>query len=402
MTNPNLTVIVPTRERADTLRHTLRTLVSQDFQDCEFVVSDNFSQDETRAVVESFTDPRIRYINTGKRLSMSQNWEFALEQSRGDYVTYIGDDDGFIPGALTAAMQVLHEAEHEAIVWEKAEYCWPDYIADAMKNWLSVRLANFRLNTANGDAERQRVLDFRSGYTRLPCLYNGIVNKRFLTDLKQKSVNGVFFNAVSPDAFSALAISMVVGTYLVTNYPFSINGASRHSNGTSFMRRGTDGKDDNPTTKFYSENQLTYDPRIALAPSIPVVIMGEILLIKKYLPDLGLTEPAWTQYVEHLVKDARGSSRPAEVLKSARHTATQLGLGIKIPEAGRSREAEKAPRTVLDRDVLRFRPHGELVENIYDACLLVSSMVPDARSIAFGGRLGARRSWIRRIFGRSG
>ncbi len=402
MANPKLTVIVPTRERADTLRHTLRTLVSQDFRDCEFLVSDNFSQDETRSEVESFTDPRIRYVNTGKRLSMSQNWEFALEQSRGDYITYIGDDDGFIPGALAAAMQVLHETQYEAIVWEKAEYCWPDYIADAMRNWLSVRVANFRFHMADGNAERQRVLDFRSGYTRLPCLYNGIVNKRFLTDLQQKSANGVFFNAVSPDAFSALAISAVVGSYLVSNFPFSVNGASRHSNGTSFMRRGTDGKDDNPTTKFYSENQLTYDPRIMLAPSIPVVVMGEALLIKKFLPELGLAEPTWARYVEHLLKDARGSRHSAAVLKSARHTATQLGLGIEIPDAAPSREADQAPSTVLDRDILRFRPHGELVKNIYDACLLVSSMVPDARSISLAGRPGARRSWIGRVFGRIG
>lgn len=66
MTECKLTVIVPIRERSDTLGSTLRTLVEQDYHNCEFIVSDNFSQDEAKQVVESFSDICIIYINTGK------------------------------------------------------------------------------------------------------------------------------------------------------------------------------------------------------------------------------------------------------------------------------------------------------------------------------------------------
>ena len=99
-TSPKLSVIIPTRERSDVLVHTLRTLVGQDYRDCEFLVSDNASQDNTRDVVASFNDPRIRYISASSRLSMARNWDFAFVNARGAYVTCIGDDDGFIPGAL--------------------------------------------------------------------------------------------------------------------------------------------------------------------------------------------------------------------------------------------------------------------------------------------------------------
>ncbi|RYZ29021.1 MAG: glycosyltransferase, partial [Sphingobacteriales bacterium] len=76
------TVVVPTRERADTLLHTLRTCVTQNYDNLTILVSDNCSQDTTEEVVRSFNDPRIQYVNTGKRLSMSHNWEFALSQVR--------------------------------------------------------------------------------------------------------------------------------------------------------------------------------------------------------------------------------------------------------------------------------------------------------------------------------
>jgi len=70
---PKFTVIVPTRERADVLGPALKTVVEQDYDNLRILVSDNFSNDSTRDMVESFRDPRIIYINTGKRLSMSLN-----------------------------------------------------------------------------------------------------------------------------------------------------------------------------------------------------------------------------------------------------------------------------------------------------------------------------------------
>jgi hypothetical protein len=398
MKNPRLTVIVPTRERSDTLVHTLRTLIAQDYRHCEFLVSDNFSQDDTRAVVAEFSDVRVRYLNTGRRLSMAQNWEFALEHARGDFITYIGDDDGFVPCALSAVMRIIDAHSGMALVWEKAEYCWPDYIDAGMRNWLSARVNDYSLSFADGATERARVLAFKTGYTRLPCVYNGIVPKQGLLDLKKISDNGVFFNAISPDAYSGIALSVTLGKYLTSTYPFSVSGASRHSNGTSFMKRGTDGNEDNPTTKFYAENPLTYDERLLLAPSIPVVVMGEYLLLKRHMPTLDLGEPDWGLYVRKLIKDSADSARPSAVLRSARHTAQRLGLSVAAPDIPDPEPTTELPRTRLEGGVMHFRPSTELVENIYDACLLVASLTGDPGRVKFSSKAIKDRSWVPKIF----
>ncbi len=60
MNSPKLTVIIPTRERADTLFHTLRTVLEQEYENLEIIVSDNASIDNTRQVVSQFTDVRLR------------------------------------------------------------------------------------------------------------------------------------------------------------------------------------------------------------------------------------------------------------------------------------------------------------------------------------------------------
>src|SRR5687767_2195524 len=96
---PLISIVIPTRERVETLRSTLRTALNQESQRIEVLVSDNASTDGTAEFVASIRDPRLRYVNPGQRVSMSDNWDFALRSARGEYVVIIGDDDAVVPGA---------------------------------------------------------------------------------------------------------------------------------------------------------------------------------------------------------------------------------------------------------------------------------------------------------------
>ena len=120
-TSVKFTIIIPTRERADVLVHSLHTVVAQDYEDLTIIVSDNFSQDNTKQVVDSFHDPRIKYINTGRRVSMSHNWEFALSHVKDGWVSIIGDDDGLMPGALTTVADIIRKTGCQAITSLKGD-----------------------------------------------------------------------------------------------------------------------------------------------------------------------------------------------------------------------------------------------------------------------------------------
>src|SRR5213078_1360054 len=100
MIPPRFSVVIPTRERAQTLRYSLQTCLDQDFTDYEVVVCDNYSSPATREVVDSFTSPRVKYVRAPQPLAMSHNWELALAHASGEYVTVLGDDDGLLSHAL--------------------------------------------------------------------------------------------------------------------------------------------------------------------------------------------------------------------------------------------------------------------------------------------------------------
>ena len=374
---PTLSIVVPTRERSDTLVHTLRTLISQDYHACEIIVSDNASEDNTKEVVGSFSDSRLRYINTGKRVSMSENWEFALEHVRGEFVTYIGDDDGLLPGAISKAMRLIEESRLNALVWDKVNYHWPDHIDESMRNWLSLKPTNTAVSWRDGRKTLRKVMMFRDGYTRLPCVYNSIVRKVLLDKVKESSTNKTFFTSISPDVFSGIVLSMVVGRYLHSGYPFSVSGASRHSNGTSMFQSHVGTAANVPAITFMSENPREYDCRVKMVPCIAVYVMGEYLLAKHFVPDLALREPHWGHYVRAVIRGARGSLHASEVLQSASHTVRMLGLHIRVPERVEANRTFQ-PKSGMHGDTFGFTVPVCMVANVYEACQLVAGMLPNA------------------------
>ena len=114
MAAPRFSVLIPTRERPDTLRHTLRTVAEQPGNDYEVVVADNASGPATRQIVAKFGLPHVRYVRSEELLPMALNWERGLEQCQGEFVTVLGDDDAFLPSTLSVAQRAQRRVAQRA------------------------------------------------------------------------------------------------------------------------------------------------------------------------------------------------------------------------------------------------------------------------------------------------
>jgi glycosyltransferase involved in cell wall biosynthesis len=100
MASPLFSIVIPTYNRSDLVQDAVRSVLAQSFEDHEVVVSDNCSEDDTRAIVESFTDKRVRYVRTPRHTSIADSWEFARSQARGRLMMTLSDDDALVQGAL--------------------------------------------------------------------------------------------------------------------------------------------------------------------------------------------------------------------------------------------------------------------------------------------------------------
>ena len=121
------TVIIPVKNGAETIEHAVRTCLRQTYANFDIVVSDNCSNDGTRQVIERMTDPRVRYINPGRRLSMSGNFEYALAHVEPGFVMFIGADDGLMPDAVERVSRIAGQTGTKAIASRMATYVWPNF-----------------------------------------------------------------------------------------------------------------------------------------------------------------------------------------------------------------------------------------------------------------------------------
>ncbi len=83
-----------------TIKDTISSCLNQTFDDFEIVISDDGSSDNSIAVIESFSDPRIRSYRQKKNLREYRNRNFLVENARGKYIIFVDAEDLLYPHAL--------------------------------------------------------------------------------------------------------------------------------------------------------------------------------------------------------------------------------------------------------------------------------------------------------------
>jgi hypothetical protein len=134
---PLLSVVVPTLDRPDTLRHALATMACQPANaDCEFIIQNNGGNRAIAEMIAGLNDARFKHFASDTVLTMTDNWEAALGHAAGEYVAFIGDDDGLMPYACATATDILADRRIDLLSWRAYSYYWPDYYHPAFRNRL--------------------------------------------------------------------------------------------------------------------------------------------------------------------------------------------------------------------------------------------------------------------------
>jgi glycosyltransferase involved in cell wall biosynthesis len=233
---PLFSIVVPTRSRAHLLRYALQSALAQTFDDYEILVCDNNSTDDTPDVVRQYPDRRIRYVRTDRSLSMPDNWEFALGQTRGEYVTYLSDDDAIHPRLLASLHELIRDGRPEPIVWGCCRYYHPSY-DDEKRN----SLAYSQFSGAVREMESDRTLRLLYGLREYlsPCpgpkMLNSCCSRTVIQEVLREA--GRFFGPTSPDFSCCAAMLAVAPRYSYIDEPFWVAGDSPDSIGHSNERR---------------------------------------------------------------------------------------------------------------------------------------------------------------------
>jgi glycosyltransferase involved in cell wall biosynthesis len=103
-------VIIPTYNRASHIEATLNSVLAQTYPNFEVIVVDDGSTDNTREVVASLKDTRIRYFwKENEERNIARN--FGVSVAQGDYINFLDSDDKQYEHHLQSAYERLNEID---------------------------------------------------------------------------------------------------------------------------------------------------------------------------------------------------------------------------------------------------------------------------------------------------
>jgi glycosyltransferase involved in cell wall biosynthesis len=100
----SISIIIPTYNRATTIKTTIKSCLDQNIDEYEIIVVDDGSTDNTKEVVYSFDSSKVHYIYK-EHSGAPEARNLGVFHAKGNYVLWIDSDDVFVPNVLSVYMK---------------------------------------------------------------------------------------------------------------------------------------------------------------------------------------------------------------------------------------------------------------------------------------------------------
>ena len=238
---------MPTYNRAHLLGLAAQSVLQQTFDDFELVISNGGSTDETREVVANLNDARIRYVESNERLSIGDNYQTALEHAGGEYITFLSDDDAFVPSMFERIKFIIEEQNAQIVTFRVSSYyhdpdiefnrrispntlAIPQFTGEVRKfdskQAIKLLYRNYGLN----DAERDE--KFIVSYLANAVYHHSIFER-------VKAVKDKLFDATPADMYLAAAVLYVTESYFCLDEPLHVWSSWANNSTASPHKKGT-------------------------------------------------------------------------------------------------------------------------------------------------------------------
>lgn len=105
--NPEVSVIIPTYNRAASIGDSVTSVLNQTFQDFEIIIVNDGSTDETEKSVSEFSDTRIKLISHESNKGAAAARNTGIIASQGNLIAFLDSDDRWLPEKLQIQIDYL-------------------------------------------------------------------------------------------------------------------------------------------------------------------------------------------------------------------------------------------------------------------------------------------------------
>ena len=227
-------VLLPTRNGGPFLRNCIRSILSQDYDDFELVISDNANTDETPEIIAELRDhPKVKAIRLDQPVPVTDNWTAAYTASTGDYTLMMGDDDYLLPDYFRTMDAILERHSFpDCVLYNGYSYVAPGSIEDAPGSFYTPQYFTLgpdmqREAELSSEQKRGIVRDMFRWKVRIPLNMQTTLVGRRAAD----RIEGGFYQPPFPDHYALNSLLLMDARWVVSPEQLVIVGVSPKSFG---------------------------------------------------------------------------------------------------------------------------------------------------------------------------
>ena len=153
---PLISIVIPTYNRADLIPKAIQSVLDQTYQNWELIIVDNYSDDGTKEVIDSFRDSRISMLLIPRTGSVAASRNLGVLHSKGEWIAFLDSDDWWFPAKLSSVCEVIQKN--------------PDFIYHDLQIVSGPEDAKFRRKTKSRKLKDSIFLDLFSDQATDSCL----------------------------------------------------------------------------------------------------------------------------------------------------------------------------------------------------------------------------------------
>lgn len=124
---PKVSICIPAYNHPELIRRALGSILVQDFNDYEVIITDDSESSAVGDYVSGIGDQRIRYHKNANQLGAPANWNRAISLAQGEYIKILHHDDWFPDkDCLRQFVKLLDEHPHSILGFSPAFACRAD------------------------------------------------------------------------------------------------------------------------------------------------------------------------------------------------------------------------------------------------------------------------------------
>lgn len=107
--NPLVSIVINCYNGEKYLRQSIESVLDQSYQNFELIFWDNKSIDQSKNIIQSYQDKRIRYFYSKNHTTLYQARNLSLKECKGDFVCFLDVDDYFLKNKIAQQLSYFND-----------------------------------------------------------------------------------------------------------------------------------------------------------------------------------------------------------------------------------------------------------------------------------------------------